>query len=158
LSYWRPDTLDSEIEAGGPLNHAASNQYGRVKAGDTVRLVSIRTGRLRLIGRIVVAKVADQDGAARALGTVRLWQADYHILATDGTAREVADLDIHHLAAQLRFQSAVGADRPTIGGKQVSVHFLQSMRNGNDFPQNVELTPISHTADRGSCPRFTSTH
>ncbi|HKA08226.1 MAG TPA: hypothetical protein VKD71_13285 [Gemmataceae bacterium] len=129
MSYWRPDTLDDEIEAGGLLQHAASNQYGRVEVGDTVWLVTTRSGQLRLIGRIVVGQITDQDGAARALGSTKLWQADYHILAADGTAREVADLDTQRLAPQLRFRSANGSDRLTIDAAGlVSAQQLQTMR------------------------------
>ena len=62
LAYWKPSTLEAELRIGGLLNHAASNQYRRVDAGDTVWLVSVLDGRLRLIGRIIVGQVVDTDG------------------------------------------------------------------------------------------------
>lgn len=129
LSYWRPDTLDAVIESGGPLNHAASNQYGRVNNGDTVWLVTVRSGRLRLAGRIIVSQVTDQAGATRILGETDLWEADYHILSVSGTEHQVTDLDIQQLAPQLRFDSAAGNDRLNVADDGVvSPQQLQTMR------------------------------
>jgi hypothetical protein len=111
LAFWRLETLDAALQAHGLINYAASNQYSRVKVGDTVWLVSVRSGRLRLIGRVVVGQVTDRDGAARLLGTDRLWAADHYILPATADIRPVVDIDIHHLVPELRFRSAGGSDR-----------------------------------------------
>ncbi|MCL6504890.1 MAG: hypothetical protein K6T86_19605 [Pirellulales bacterium] len=130
LAYWKPDTADWNVAKGGPLNHAASNQFGRVEPGDTVWLVTVRSGRLYLLGRIIVGRVTDQEGAARALHTTKdyLWEADYHIIAANGTAHEITDLDIHSLAASLRFESPTGRDRLAVADNMVSAQQLQAMR------------------------------
>lgn len=131
LAYWKPSTVDVQLETGGLQAHAASNQFGRVQAGDTVWLVTVRDGRLRLITRIVVGHRIGQAEATRLLGCEpdELWEAEYHILAAKGTEREITDVDIQHLAPSLRFESAGGHDRLTIARDgTVSAQQLQTMR------------------------------
>jgi hypothetical protein len=132
LAYWKPSTVDTQVEkGGGPLEHAASNQFGRVSKCDTVWLVTVRDGRLRLVTRIVVAHVTGQAGAARLLGcdAADLWEAEYHIVAAEGTEVEILDTDIQHLAPSLRFESAGGNDRLTLAANgRVNAQQLQTMR------------------------------
>lgn len=131
LAYWKPSTVDRELKAGGPQKHAASAQYGRVQPGDTVWLVSIRGGSLRLVTSIAVGHVTGQAGAAELLGVPadNLWEAEYHIVAAQDTAKEIGDRDIQHLAPQLRFVSANGNDRLTLKADgSVNAQQLQSMR------------------------------
>lgn len=131
LSYWKPSTVDLQIAKGGLQAHAASNQYNRVRIGNTVWLVTVRSGLLRLVNRIKVGHRTGQAEAARLLGVSanQLWTANYHIVAADGTARENDERDIQHLARQLRFESNLGNDRLMIGkdGK-VNARQLQTMR------------------------------
>ncbi|HMP61046.1 MAG TPA: hypothetical protein PKD86_17010 [Gemmatales bacterium] len=131
LAYWKPSTVDAQAAAGGPQNHAASGQFGRVQPGDTVWLVTVRGGRLRLVTSITVGHVTGQAGAAGLLGVPAedLWEAEYHIVAAVGTGREIAERDIQHLAPQLRFVSAGGSDRLTLGEDgAVNAQQLQTMR------------------------------
>jgi hypothetical protein len=129
LAYWKPSTLELELAAGGPLNHAASNQYARVDIGDTVWIVTVVEGRLRLVGRLTVGSIVDQDGAIQALGKPNLWPADRHILPPRDAAHEVSNKDIHHLAQELRFVSAGGKDRLAFGADgSVNPQQLQTMR------------------------------
>jgi hypothetical protein len=130
LAYWKPSTVDVQVQVGGPQNHAASNQFGRVSKGDTVWLTSVRDGHLRLIARIVVGHVTGQAGAARLLGCrpSDLWEAEYHIVAAEGTATDIVDADIQHLAPSLRFESAGGHNRLTLVDDRVNARQLQTMR------------------------------
>lgn len=128
LAYWKPDTADQNVEIGGLLNHAASNQFRHVESGDTVWLVTVRTGQLYLLGRIKVGQVTDQEGAAQLMNTTDLWVADYHIIAANGTAQEIANIDIQSLASSLRFDSAAGHDRLAVHDNVVSAQQLQTMR------------------------------
>jgi hypothetical protein len=131
LAYWKPSTVDLQLEAGGPQDHAASNQFDRVEKGDTVWLVTVRHGRLRLVTRIVVGHVTDQAGAARLLRCepADLWEADYHVVAAKGTELEIVDADVQGLAPSLRFESAAGHDRLTIAEDgTVNAQQLQTMR------------------------------
>jgi hypothetical protein len=75
--------------------------------------------------------VTGQAGAAGLLGVSAdaLWEAEYHVVAADGTGREIADQDIQHLASQLRFVSASGNDRLALGEDDaINAQQLQTMR------------------------------
>jgi hypothetical protein len=131
LAYWKPSTVEAQVAAGGPQNHAASAQYARASVGDTVWLVTVRSGCLWLVTRIVVGHVTGQAGAAGLLGVPAedLWEAEYHIVSAAGMAREIAERNIQHLAPQLRFVSSSGNDRLTIGEDgAVNAQQLQTMR------------------------------
>jgi len=131
LAYWKPGTVDAEMNAGGPVDHAGSAQFARVQPGDAVWVVTIRGGRLLLVTSIAVGHVTSRDGAAGLLGISagNLWDAEHHIVAAEGTAREIAESDIQHLAPRLRFVSASGNDRLTIGEDgTVYAQQLQTMR------------------------------
>lgn len=127
LAFWRLDTLDAALRGGKMLDYAASNQYSRVKVGDTVWVVSVRAGRLRLVGRVAVGQVTDRETAARVVGSAGLWQADHYILPVPGTVRPVADIDIHHLVSELQFAGASGRLTPDEEGA-VNGQQLQAMR------------------------------
>jgi hypothetical protein len=131
LAYWKPSAVDAQVVKGGELDHAAGNQYQRTRPGDTVWLVTVRRGRLRLVTRIMVGHVIDQAGAGRLLGVnpARLWRADWHIVAVKGTELRVLDVDINHLAPSLRFQSPGGHDRLAVEeAGTIAVQQLQTMR------------------------------
>jgi hypothetical protein len=131
LAYWKPSAVDRQKEKRGRLAHAAGNQYRRTRPGDTVWLVTVREGQLRLVTRIVVGHVTDQAGAARLLGCkpAELWDADWHIVATKGTELGIVDADIQHLARSLRFESAGGHDRLAVDDEgTITVQQLQTMR------------------------------
>lgn len=153
LVFWRLQTLDAALRHGKALDYAASNQYSRVQPGDTAWVVSVRGGRLRLAGRIVVEQVTDRDTAAQAVGTAALWQADHYILPASGTARPVADIDVHHLVPALRFTGA--SDRLTANEEgMVSGQQVQAMRRlAGDSPRLLAeaLGEESHAA-RGAAP------
>jgi hypothetical protein len=127
LVYWRPTTLDEALASGRLFSYAASNQFDKVAAGDTVWAVSVRSGRLHLAGRLVVAQLTDRDGAGQAVGTEGLWEAEHYLLPAPGTVRPVVDIDIHHLAPQLRFEGT--NDRLDLAEDgSVNAQQLQTMR------------------------------
>ncbi len=128
LAYWKPKTAAHNLEVGGALNHAASNQFHRVEEGDTVWLVFVRSGELLLLGGIKVGQVTDSEGAALALGTRDLYESDHHILAANGTAHPIQEIPITHLASRLRFESKGGSDRLKIEAGHVNPQQLQTMR------------------------------
>jgi hypothetical protein len=131
LAYWKPSAVDAQLQVGGELDHAAGSQYRRTRPGDTVWLVTIRGGRLRLVTRIMVEHVTDQAGAGRLLGVnpSRLWRADWHIVAVKGTEWPILDVDIHHLTPVLRFESKSGHDRLNVESDgTITAQQLQTMR------------------------------
>jgi hypothetical protein len=132
LYYWRPQTADYEIGRKSKLDHSASEQFGRVHPDDHVWHVTVRDGKLSLLGRLIVGAVVDQRTAARRLDTDDLWPASYHLLASNGTAQFVREVAIPRLSGLLRFESA--RDRLSLDGGLVNVHQLRTMR---------KLTPAS---------------
>lgn len=134
LSYWKPATVQCVLEdEGSLLNHAASEQYGRVVPGDTVWIVTAWSGgHLMLLGPMLVDERTDRETAARRLGTDDLWEASHHILAPPGREAPARDVDISDLAGDLRFESE--KDRLDTGNRSKIASQLQSMRR---------LTPAS---------------
>jgi hypothetical protein len=135
IAYWEPKTVDAAValKGAGHNKHAASNQFRRMKVtpNDTVWIVTVRDGRLRLVSRIVVGHVTTQRGAAKLLGVPpsQLWEATGHIIAADGTDTAIEETDIHAVAPRLRFQSASGKNRLTMKADgSVSAQQLQTMR------------------------------
>jgi hypothetical protein len=134
LAYWKPRTVDRQLRRGGVWSnqdHSASNQFGRVAKGDTVWIVTIRSGRLHLVTRIKVEHVTSQYEAARLLkcNPRQLWEAEYHIIGAPGIEMPILDLDIHRLAEKLRFRSVAGNDTLTIRKNgEVAPQQLQTMR------------------------------
>ena len=133
LAYWEPETVDEAQKGDGHDNHAASNQFRRMKVskGDTVWFVTVRNGKLCLVTRIVVGHVTSQRGAARLLGCrpSKLYDAKDHIIAASGTEPALNEQDIHANASQLRFDSPRGKDRLTLDAKgNAKAQQLQTMR------------------------------
>lgn len=88
--YWKNATCaDHESKSGKPLNHIASNLFHArgITPGDRVYAVTVRSGRLFLIGRLSVATVCSVAHAATLLGCAPdyLWPADEHIVASSAT-------------------------------------------------------------------------
>ena len=131
LLYWTPATVDAELQRGHPLNHTGSEQLDRVAVGDTLWIVTVRSGSLVLVGRITVAKVTDRDTARRELG-YEPWPTARHALAPRETDEPIRELPLGEVAGEMRFRSAAGNDRLEINAGYVNAQQLQTMR---------ELTP-----------------
>jgi hypothetical protein len=127
LQYWKLKQL--KVNVNQPLDYAASKQYGNrgVMKGDVLWIITLNNGRLVLVGRLRVAEVVDTLTAERLLGRKNLYVAPYYALPSPGTVMTTSDIDIHHFARDLRFESS--KDRLVlkpdggVDGKQ-----LQSMR------------------------------
>lgn len=130
MHYWVPSTADSELKLGDVLDHAAGEQLGDIKIGDTVWVATVRDGIFSLLGRIEVGTVTDQVGAARIkkCDPVDLWEASFHVLARPGTAHETAELMAHGVASRIRFISSSGADRLDMEGGRINAQQLQRLR------------------------------
>jgi hypothetical protein len=147
LSYWNPQTALSNLEEGGLLEHSASEQYQRIRPGDTVWIVTVYSGSLHLVGRIIVGYVENQSNAAEMLGTSDLWPASHHIIAAKDTAQPIKDIPIDHLADRLRFESASGRDRLVMTNGRVRPQQLQTMRVLNTDSASL-LENALHTETR----------
>jgi hypothetical protein len=126
LSYWKPSTAEHQLDVPSPLQHAASEQYGKVRPGDTVWICTTWPGGvLTLLSRIVVRGVMSQEEAERHLGQ-ELWPATFHILAEDSLAEPLRQVDCADIVKYFRFVS--DRDRLTVTDGRVDAKQLQTMR------------------------------
>jgi hypothetical protein len=123
LMYWRPETAETEL--GAVLDHAGSQQFKRVQAGDTDWVVTSTEGQLQLLGRIEVEDIVDQQTAERRVGG-RLWQSDFHALAKPGTEMTTVRIPVTDVAPNLRFVGK--SDRLSISSGNIDPRQLQAMR------------------------------
>jgi predicted HNH restriction endonuclease len=140
--YWTRDTIKSQETKPDPyeeLIHTASAEFRLrgVGPGDTVYVINLNEGRLRVIARMVVDLVVDQRGAERILRTRNLWDAADHCIARDGTATP-ARYDAYLTDSQLAKFRFVTADGKSQGPKH--------RKDGKIEPQSFrspvrEITP-----------------
>ena len=135
LAFWRMETHIHYLSGGRMLDYAASIRYSRVEASDTVWIVSVRSGRLRLIGRIIIDQVTDMQEAARIIGREELWPASHYILPAPDTIRPAVDIDIHYLVPVLRFAGVNDHLKPKPDGKVSGSQFQQMRRLSGDSPR-----------------------
>ena len=136
--YWKPSTVDHNL-GRGPLNHTSGNQLnpGRINAGDTIWVATVRNGVLLLAGRIIVGRIIrGQKAAENFLRTSNLWEAEFHVIAKPGTEENLQEVNIEDIAASLRFQSP-SADCLTVTNGRVNAQQLQSLRKLT--PESVAL-------------------
>jgi predicted HNH restriction endonuclease len=138
MAYWKTDQVRAAIEEaadGHMVDHAASEQFGKVQPGDTVWIVNIEKGthRFLLVARIEVRAVVGQREAERALARHGdLYQASYHLLAIEGSEEPAREIPLDRVARQLRFVSPEPRDRLTIADGQIDAQQVRALR---------ELTP-----------------
>ncbi len=148
LKYWK--SREADMVVGKPIDHAGSAQFTRVKPDDLVWIVTLRDGRLKLLGRIVVSEVISQSQAQKRFADV--YGAPIHIVAKSGTAKILEEHDIQDIASDLRFDS--GHDRlifKSLGkadGKQ-----LQSLRELRPESANLLANVLEETPSPSSGSR-----
>jgi hypothetical protein len=116
LMYWRSNT-----DRSGILDHAASDQLGKVAVSDEVWFVTIDDGELILFGHMLVGSVMSQSEAEAILGK-GLWEAKYHIVP-NGKPEPFGNVPIADIARDLRFQGGVSQLPREYSGQN-----LQTMR------------------------------
>ena len=113
--YWTNRTCNDHVtygRSGELLDHTAGNRFREhgVEAGDTVYVVTVRQGRLFLVGRMNVWKVCDEAEAVSALD-YDPWEARDHLLAASAT-RARFDFEVPlEVTKRLLFQSSRGDPR-----------------------------------------------
>src|SRR5262245_1437329 len=92
LQYWRPGTVDINFE--GEHKATAGETLKGVAPDDVVWTVTVRDGRLRLVGRLVAGRCGvSRHEAARWLGRrpAKLWDSNYWVLAKPGTEQSLRE-------------------------------------------------------------------
>jgi hypothetical protein len=125
LMYWRPDT-----GRGGFLDHAASDQLGKLTPAEEVWFVTIENHDLILFGHMLVGERMSQSWAEAVLGK-DIWKAKYHIVPK-GSPEPFREGSITLMAHDLRFQGGVQQLPPEYSGRN-----LQTMRELS--PESVEM-------------------
>jgi hypothetical protein len=112
-SYWQAEQADREADR--VVRHAASEQLGAVRPGDTVWIVTVRKGgELQLVARVPVWRVCGQAEAERELDEP-LWEAEYHILTRPRQAQLPRNVSLTHCLRQIRFEGPTPSLRPKRG-------------------------------------------
>lgn len=142
MAYWKTDQVRAAIEEaadGHMVDHAASEQFGKVQPGDTVWIVNIEKGthRFLLVARIEVGAVVDQREANRVLKArygdeYDVYRAAHHLLVIEGSEEPAYEIPLDPVARQLRFVAPQSRDRLTITDGHVDQQQVRAVR---------ELTP-----------------
>ena len=142
MAYWKTDQVRAAIEEaadGHMVDHAASEQFGKVQPGDTVWIVNIEKGthRFLLVARIEVGAVVGQREANRVLKArygddYDVYRATHHLLAIEGSQEPAHEIPLDAVARQMRFVAPQSRDRLKITDGQVDQQQVRAVR---------ELTP-----------------
>jgi hypothetical protein len=125
LSYWKPEQVHWDDPSSQLLDHAASQQYHKLRADDRVYLLTSDAGKLYLVGRIIVDAVVSQQEAESRLGRGDLWEADYHILAAPGTAMPATVVECEDALRKLYI---VSSGQPQQIKEPITAQRFQAMR------------------------------
>jgi hypothetical protein len=138
MAYWRSDQVRMALEDaadGQGIDHAASEQFGKVRPGDTVWIVNIEKGthRFLLVGRIEVAAVVGQREANRVLRErygpdYDVYRASHHLLAIAGSEQPAREIPLDPVASRLRFVSPSPRDRLSIENGRVDAQQVRRLR------------------------------
>jgi hypothetical protein len=126
LLYWLPETAEKEFNEGRRLNHAASDQFGRVSPGDALWVVTALNGVLKLVGRMKIASIVGQKAAERRTGG-KLWSAKFHAFPPRGEDEPMRMLPLASMQSELRFNSPTSPALEISDGR-VNAQQLQTLR------------------------------
>ncbi len=129
LVYWRPSTL-AGYTPEHLVNHAASNQFQKIKPKDVLWIVSAPEGQLHLLGQLTVGRVVGQKEAERSVGH-SLWEANFHALAAQGAANTIRWIPLRGIAGKLRFASTTSS-RLAVRGGLTNGQQMQALRQLTD--------------------------
>jgi hypothetical protein len=147
LQLWHHITADWHLRRSYVLDHAGSDQFHRVRSGDTVWTVTVYPpGELVLLGRLRVGERTDYEGARARLGTDDIWKADYHIFAKPSTEEPLREVDLMDVAGNLRFVSEVN-DRLNLRDGLVKPQQLQTMRKLT--PESASMLEVKWSGNQG---------
>jgi hypothetical protein len=147
MTYWRSDQVRmalTEASRGQAIDHTASEQFGKVRSGDTVWIVNIEKGthRFLLVGRIEVGAVVGQREANRVLkarygADYDVYRASHHLLAIEGSEEPAKEIPLDPVVRRLRFLSPSPRDRLTVESGQVDAQQVRALRELT--PETIDL-------------------
>lgn len=138
MAYWKTDQVHAALAdaaRGHMVDHAASEQFGKVQPGDTVWIVNIERGthRFLLVARIEVGAVVGQREANRVLKArygddYDVYRAKHHLLAIEGSQEPAREIPLDPVARQMRFVAPQPRDRLTIRDGAVDQQQVRALR------------------------------
>lgn len=131
LLYWMTKNAEYMRAASPLLDYASSNQFHNVQRDDVLWFVTVRSGRLFLVGKLTVGERTDWNGAVAILGRDNLKKARTVVLAKRGTEEKMVDIALDDIATALRFESNVN-DRFKIVEGRINPQQMQAKRRLTD--------------------------
>ena len=131
LLYWSPETADDVLKREDILDYLASNQLQRASTGDVIWVVTVYSGELVLLGKLIVDVITDRKGAMNRLGQKDVWgDKKYYAIAIRGKEDPLKKISLRNEAKKLVFISNnVKSTRLDIDGKNnANAQQLQTMR------------------------------
>jgi hypothetical protein len=147
MAYWRGDQVQMALDGaaeGEAIDHIASEQFGKVRPGDTVWIVNIEKGthQFLLVGRLEVGAAVGQREANRVMHARHgngydVYRASHHLLAIQGSEEPAQKIPLDPVARRLRFVSPAPRDRLTIENAQVDAQQIRRLRELT--PETIDL-------------------
>ena len=123
LLYWLSDQI-TNLVSDGLLEHAASDQFGRIAVGDTVWIVGPSgRGVLVLASKIDVGTIISQREANKYFGQA-VYKSRYHVLPPKGGSHPAREINLSSVLGKLRFDSP----KPKLDLKKPLAQQVQAMR------------------------------
>lgn len=122
IQYWK--SVEADRVKGHLLVRSASGQFHRIGLAkdDVLWIVTIRDGRLKLVGQLVVDRVVDKRTAERMFPDANLYDAAFYALADSRSVVTASEIDIQELTHTLRFNSSTSelmVFEDTVDGRQL---------------------------------------
>lgn len=131
LLYWKIDpVIRPDVGQHMTTAYAASNYLRRVKPGDVLWIVTVHQHHLYLLGRLKVEFIVDDTNIAQELvdPLPETWDdADWYAISNKYAIEPMREIDITHIAENLRFNSRVSEMLDMVNGR-VDAHQLTSLR------------------------------
>lgn len=153
IAYWKfANAKYTDDSDGGLLFHAASNQYSKVRKGDTVWIVTSNDGTFYLLGPIVVHEIVSTKEVERRFKRTDFFDATHHILAAKSKEVRMKWIDVTKVLPKLRFE---GTERDRLPAGW-SARNLQTMRKLSlSSHELLEKTYVdADSAEGGGTTRF----
>ena len=131
LLYWSPETADDVLKREDILDYLASNQLKRASTGDVIWVVTVYSGELVLLGKLIVDIITNRKNAINRLGRKDVWgDKKYYAIAIRGEEEPLKKISLRNEAKKLVFISSnVKSTRLDIDKKNnTNAQQLQTMR------------------------------
>lgn len=117
LVYWRSKNVEYARARHPLLDHASSSQFRLINTGDVLWFVTVREGKLFLVGKLIVGERTVYGRAVQVLGREIAHTGRFVALAKPGTEEEMRDIPLDDIVNLIRFNSSTNDRFKIIRGK-----------------------------------------